>query len=464
MTAGPTPFIKNVGLQLSGGTIASATVSIQPKPDSFTRSLVTTYSAAYLNSQGLIGATTATVPVFGLYAGYTNSVTMLIRFVDGSSSLIHVPIPTESYTDPCDALNHLTVQNNRRAAYDLSYDYFLAKDSCGPNSPAIIDTDGNIRWVGTANVGTQASIFYDNAIYASDGATGVNRIDLTGRVTKVGDYASAGITYTGHHNFDPGRDGIVMDVNTTTQTESVDVEIDAHTGNVLNTWDLGAIISAAMTAGGDNPSQFVFPVGTDWFHNNATTYDRANNLLIVSSRENFVIAIDYDTPNDGIKKIHWILGDPTKKWFQFPSLRRFALSFIQGALPPLGQHSVSIDSRGNLLLFDDGQASFFQSPPGQTRTYSAVRSYTIDAKRMTAKSFYTYSPQPAIYSDICSSVYEGRPSNYLVDFSAANNRTTNIVQGIGQGSRVVFSITYPEKNSCGSGWNAFPITQHAVAY
>jgi hypothetical protein len=35
-----------------------------------------------------------------------------------------------------------------------------------------------------------------------------------------------------------------------------------------------------------------------------------------SSRENFVIAIDYDSGN-----IKWILGDPTKHWYEFQSLR-----------------------------------------------------------------------------------------------------------------------------------------------
>ena len=123
------------------------------------------------------------------------------------------------------------------------------------------------------------------------------------------------------------------------------------------------IISAAMIAGGDDPSQFVFPTPTDWFHNNGATYNRADDSLIVSSRENFVICLDYKT-----SAIKWILGDPTKKWYQFPSLRKFALTVAPGSLPPIGQHAPSITFDQNLLLFDNGQNSHFsESSRGSTR-------------------------------------------------------------------------------------------------
>ena len=94
--------------------------------------------------------------------------------------------------------------------------------------------------------------------------------------------------------------------------ESVNIEVDAS-GRVLKTWNLADIISAAMRAGGDDPSQFVYQTPNDWFHNNSVAYNRADDSLIISSRENFLICIDYET-----SAIKWILGDPTKKWHQFP--------------------------------------------------------------------------------------------------------------------------------------------------
>ena len=73
------------------------------------------------------------------------------------------------------------------------------------------------------------------------------------------------------------------------------MEIDDSYGHVLKTFNLADIISAAMIAGGDDPSQFVYPSPTDWFHNNGAAYNRADDSLIVSSRENFLICLDYHT-------------------------------------------------------------------------------------------------------------------------------------------------------------------------
>src|SRR5213078_3253869 len=122
--------------------------------------------------------------------------------------------------------------------------------------------------------------------------------------------------------------GVILEVDTTTYLESILLEINGS-GDLLKTWNLATIISDAMIAGGDDPSQFVFPTPVDWFHNNGARYNRADDSLIVSSRENFLICLDYET---GAIKL--ILGDPTKKWYRFPSLRKYALTVASGSLPP----------------------------------------------------------------------------------------------------------------------------------
>ena len=227
----------------------------------------------------------------------------------------------------------------------------------------------------------------------------------------MADYGGIGVTGF-HHNIDPGREGMILDVHTVHQTESVNLEVDAA-GNVLRSWNLADIISAAMIAGGDDPSQFVYPAPTDWFHNNTCTYRSSDDSLIVSSRENFVIALDYDSGN-----IKWILGDPTKHWYEFPSLRAFALTLAPGTLPPIGEHALSM-SGDQLLLFDNGTGSLFQQPPGETRTYSAPRKYQIDLGAFEATETWHYYPDPSVYSPFCSSVYEDAPDNYLIDYAQA---------------------------------------------
>jgi hypothetical protein len=200
----------------------------------------------------------------------------------------------------------------------------MVKGRCSDFSPAIIDTDGALRWVGTAGRSSFVTTFFDNAVYLA-GGTKLYRNDLDGAVTELADYRDIGVTFL-YHNIDHGKVGIILDADTTTHLESVSIEVDAS-GRILKTWDMAHIISAAMIAGGDDPSRFVFPTPTDWFHENGVAYNRADDSLIVSSRENFLICLDYDT-----SAIKWILGDPTKKWHQFPSLRKFALTLAPDSL------------------------------------------------------------------------------------------------------------------------------------
>jgi arylsulfate sulfotransferase len=153
-----------------------------------------------------------------------------------------------------------------------------------------------------------------------------------------------------------------------------------------------------------------------WFHNNGAAYNRADNSLIVSSRENFVICLDYNT-----SAIKWILGDPTKKWHQFPSLRKFALTLAPGSLPPIGQHAPSITFDQNLLVFDNGQKSNFQMPAGDQRAFASPRKYTLDLVGKIATEVWNFPMNESIHCPLCGSVYEDAPLNYLIDYAFVNS-------------------------------------------
>ena len=133
-------------------------------------------------------------------------------------------------------------------------------------------------------------------------------------------------------------------------------------------------------------------------------------------------------------------------------------------LPPIGQHGISIDHKGNLLLFDDGQGSLSQIPTGETRTYSAMREYIIDTRSKTASAGFVYSATPTILSGYCGSAYEaGGSGSYLVDFAMANNNNTLILQGIDDHKNVVFELDYPGYG-CVVGWNAVPLKTSAFSF
>jgi arylsulfate sulfotransferase len=450
---GATPFISKLTLEVSNTTVLkSIQFKITPKPGSVTRPLSGTYANSYLIDRGFENPQTGEVvlPVYGLYDGYNNTIALTYRFMDGSSKGATIRITVAAFNDPCGYKNP-TILQARTNSRDLSYDYMMVKGSCSNFSPAIIDTDGALRWVGTAGISGGSATFFDNAVYLGHGYQ-LTRIDLDGAVTVVGDYSSLGIVNF-HHNIDRGKVGIILDVDTTTYYNSGAIEVDAS-GTVLKIWDLAHIISAAMIAGGDDPSQFVYPSPTDWFHLNGVTYNRADDTLILSSRENFLICIDYET--NGIR---WILGDPTKKWHQFPSLRNFALALPAGSLPPIGQHTPSIAFDQNLLLFDNGQYSVFNVPRGDQRGYASARKYEIDLNAKIATEVWNFESSQSIPCPYCGSVYEDAPLNYLIDYafeSPIGQDAFARLLGLNAAGETIFSYRYPTY-SCSKAYRALPI-------
>jgi hypothetical protein len=455
-TQGPTPFINQLTLVASDTSVLqSIQFTITPKAGSVTRPLSGTYGTDYLTDRGYIlpGTNTIYLPVYGLYANYTNTVSLTYNFFDGSSKSDSTTITAPVYDDPCQ-YNDPKVLQARTKSTDLSYDFILVRERCSGSSPTVLDSDSAVRWVGPAGIFNITSAFFDNAFYQASGRS-LNRIDLDGTFTFLHDYSDYDVTYL-HHNIDRGKVGLILDADTSSYFESTNLEVDAA-GNVLKVWSLADIISAAMTAGGDDPGEFVYPAPADWFHNNSVVYNRADDSLIISSRENFVICIDYET-----SAIKWILGDPTKQWYQFPSLRQYALTLADGSNAPIGQHTVSISYDQDLLLFDNGFNSWLHDPPGATRNYSSPRKYQLDLIAKTATEVWNFPNGFSTYSSICSGIYEDAPNNYLVDYAfvydAEDGTRNGQILGLDGSGATVFHYQYTNVVSfCDVAYNSIPL-------
>ncbi len=449
---GVTPFISNV--TLSGVPLSSLqTIEfvVQPKKGSLTKGIGATYTHAYLNSKGLTSPATGevTIPVFGLYASNAisrNVVAFTIR-CKGLKTLLSYTLITKPWVDPTNGgFSKPLVTQVRDPKVALGFSTFLMKGWSNANTPVISDTDGEVRWVAptTSTVAGPTSGFFNNALYLGSGNELI-RADLNGTLTNVASYDSYGYTNINEHNIDPGKTGMLIEAQTATDNMSCFIEVDAK-GAILNSWNLATIISEAMIAGGDDPSAFVVR-SADWFHSNAAAYWKLKNQLIVSSRENFVIAIDYDS-----HKIKWILGDSSKAWYSYPSLRAFALKLAPGATAPIGNHAISITAQNELLLFDNGAPSTFEVPAGNGRSYSVARKYTINQSTMTATEVWNFNHTPSISSPYTSSVYQAGNS-YLIDY--AFNPSGPLLVGLGANNKVAFQYTYPGGSVM--GWNAVPV-------
>jgi arylsulfate sulfotransferase len=457
-TPGVTPFISKLTLEVSNTTVLkSIQFAIDPKPGSVTRPLSGTYANEYLVGRGFEHPPEVILPVYGLYAGRANTVRLTYRFLDGSSKQDQTTITTATFDDQGCGYNNPTRLQPRTNSTHLSYDYIFDSSSCGDFSPVILDSDGALRWVSplpTMNALFAASTFFDNAVYKTGGSQ-LFRVELDGAIGLLADYSNIGVEHL-HHNIDRGKTGLLIDPDTTSYYESEILEVNSSDGTVLKTFNMASIISAAMIAGGDDPSQFVFPTPNDWFHLNGVTYNRADDSLVVSSRENFLICIDYET-----SAIKWILGDPTKKWHQFQSLRKFALTVAPGSLPPIGQHSPSITFDQGVMVFDNGQNSLFQNPPGDERVYASPRKYSLDLVANVATEVWNFPMNQSIHSPFCGSCYEDAPYNYLIDYAIVNGGLPGVPTfaqyvGLDAAGEKIFYYQYPTVG-CNTAYNSIPI-------
>ena len=206
---GPTPFIRFVQTKVDDiAEFNFAQFLIFPKPGSATRPIKVRYARSYLEARGYFDSQTGklTIPIFGLYAGRANRVTINLRFTNRFHPIkrLRMLITTPAYDGG--TYSHPTVVQPRLPSTTLSYDFILLKNLADPTTPIIIDSDAEVRWVGTAGVGVTSCMMFDNAFYLASG-TQLLRTEFDGRTYVMADYGNMGVVNF-LHNIDPGGDGM----------------------------------------------------------------------------------------------------------------------------------------------------------------------------------------------------------------------------------------------------------------
>lgn len=437
--------------------VAEVNYVVAPRPGTASRPVSVTYTMAALRRRGRVAANSVvTLPVIGLYAGYTNTAEIRFTFDDGSSQQLSVPITTPAaVADQVLERPHVLTARQRNAS--LGFDFLLAKP--GRVAPVtIVDSDGYVRW-SSQNPGSASVLFRDQGIdVGAEDAPILRREELDGATSEVRLDDAAVVRF--HHNLEQGPRGLLAELDVVNRQEDVLAEI-APDGTRLKTWDMVAIISSYMVSKGDEYRQFTRP-GPDWFHMNSAIYDPSDRSVIVSSRENFVIKLDYDSG-----EIRWILGDPAKHWYGYPSLRAKALTLPSDALAPIGQHSLSLVRDGELMMFNNGYESMNQpagTPAGSSRGYSAVTAFRIDAAAMTARPSLTFDDGRSVYSSICSSAYLTGDGSMLLTYSHVGSGDVIRVVGLNPQRQTVFDLSYPTGFGCTTMWNSTVVSLEELRF
>ena len=342
------------------------------------------------------------LPIYGLYAGRENKVT--IKCGDKEKELT---IKTDELPD--DFILPTSVKKDEsKLNNDL---YFYTPSSFGYT--AAYDVNGDVRWYLTESAIWEINRLDNGRLLVSTErlaevpyySTGLYEMDMLGKI-----YTEYSLPGGYHHDYYEMENGNLLvasdDFNNDSGTvEDYVVEIDRKNGNIVKTFDLKDILK--MTDGkSENWIEY------DWFHNNSVWYDEKTNSITLSGRhQDAVINIDYDTG-----KLNWILGDPEgwsdeyQKYFFKPVGDNFEWQW--------SQHAAMITPEGYVFLFDNGnnKSKNEKDYVKAEDSYSRGVMYKIDTDKMTIEQVWEYGKERGsdFYSPYISDVDYLDKNHYIV--------------------------------------------------
>jgi len=141
-------------------------------------------------------------------------------------------------------------------------------------------------------------------------------------------------------------------------------------------------------------------------------------------------------------------GDAGASSVMLPSLRAKAL------------HAVSIDSDGQLMLFNNGLGRLHQpsgAPGGKTRDYCVVSACSIDPVALTAREVWNFDGVKSLYPSVCSSACEAGGKSLLVNQAFTDGGALAYEVGLDAGHVMVFDFKCGSPSGRSASWNTVPL-------
>lgn len=400
------------------------------------------------------------IPVLGLYPGYTNTVEVYV--IDSKNDSLKATIHITTGTLPANIPNYIHVDVADRAHMEPGYN--LVSSFSGyptpPNVPYMVDSYGDIRWCLDFSQNAQLkNLFYDCGInrlhngnfrFVDQYTEKIYEVDVLGRI--INTWPMGGFVFN-HDLFEMPNGNFLVTCSDPNGThpdgsptiEDNVIEISRASGSIINRWDLKQSLNEfRQTLSGD-------PV--DWIHENGLIFDPSDSTIILSGRVQGVVKLTFDN------KVKWILG-PHKGWGKNrrgEDLNQFLLTPLDAGGNAITdttvlngsknapdfewnwyQHCPQLMPNGDLTLFDNGQTRNYN--PGQPN-YSRAVEFKIDGKNMTVQQIWEYGKERGAdtFSQIISSVYHLPNTNHIL-FSPG----FSVPNASGQGGKIV-EIDYASK-------------------
>ncbi|MCL2366689.1 MAG: aryl-sulfate sulfotransferase [Oscillospiraceae bacterium] len=330
------------------------------------------------------------IPIFGLYPGTLNVVTLTGRTQAGVARSVRIELQTDLLPPELAGdiiLTDLVAPESIQPGFNFTFAYKTA-----------FDVHGDYRWFyndfwlrGFAMYDYNGHMIFAKGSY-HEGDVLLMEVNMLGKVLSV--FHSP---YGMHHDVTSRNGGnLIVNGSHGATVEDFIYEIDVHTGEIVNRLDLRRVLQRTRTEG--------FPKfdPVDWFHHNATVYE--DGMIIISGRRQSTVA-KLTWPYG---EIQWILSDPVgwnpmfHQYLLTPVGADFEWSYGQHTpqiLPDLDNNPDTID----ILLFDNGNGRFDHDHELLRRVaigeiympelYSRMVHYRINEREMTIEQIWQFGKE-----------------------------------------------------------------------
>lgn len=335
------------------------------------------------------------LPVYGLYAGRVNAVTLTAVGQDGSRSVNTLEIQTDKLPE---TLSHETVRACalREDAVQPGFTFTFRGNNAAICRSAL-DVNGSFRWYlnlwgeenvlqhvgycGNYNGGSSFFIPLGNENGYREPAV-IVEMNFLGKLLNAWR-----IDFGVHHDIDVQDDVLWITCNDRDSVADLLCAVSRETGEIVNVLDYRGILQPTRNQiqrcdEYDDKDKYYYTV-TDWCHMNSVAMHGEN--LVVSCRNQSTVLC---TNQEG--GIQWMLCDPMDYFSYFqqfilkPVGENFTYFYTQHAadvLPDMDGNPDTVD----ILLFDNGD---FRKPNAERA--SRMVQYRIDEKAMTVEQIWSW--------------------------------------------------------------------------
>ncbi|MFC6324079.1 aryl-sulfate sulfotransferase [Companilactobacillus baiquanensis] len=417
------------------------------------------------------------VPVVGLYSNYNNTVKITVKYKDGTTETQTVNIKTGSLPKYIKNAK-ISVSKNDKTKMDIG-DNKLTIINRTTKEPFAVDADGEVRWYSTnysqhtiEQISNGHMLILTKKKVDSSVYNDLIETDVLGRIykeysfssnTKSNDSGNAkDETTVIHHDLLelPNHDLLATVSDGSKYKEDVMVQISHKTGKVVKVIDLKKILPSSMykdyKAGTDKK--------VDWFHQNAVDYDKSDNSIMISGRnQDMIMKLDYKT-----NKIIWIYSGKAKATWP-KKYRSKILTPTQGTTITGGQHGLYLlkhDGDSEDIILYDNNIDVTNGDKKTSGKYSQAVEYHINTKKMTIDQTWSYGKSlgKANFTSIIGYAERESNGNTLVDFGfKKGGQESNIIEVDAEGNEV-FNITMKNASSKAYAYRAYRIPFYSSSY